>query len=113
MDLRGATIGLAGKEKSSKKNVIEVSPSQTLSSMLSLYKSKSGGYGPMLSVVAMPTRALVSLFLGVAEESERLGVPDPVRHGEHHQRLAQGHLRHHQATGESGTRSPTTPSGNW
>lgn len=43
---------------------------------------------------------LLTLLLHVAQESEWFRILDPVRHREHHQRLAQGHPRHHPSTGK-------------
>lgn len=82
-------MGWASKDKSSKKNVLEVG---RLFFFLCCF------------CVAMVTNVMA---VCVAEDASGLRIPDAVRHGKYHQRLAQSHPGDHQAAGNSHTRTRT------
>lgn len=93
VDLRGATIGWASKDKSSKKNVLEVccllftGSKCVIHAMIFPPKNKSDG---LYLIISSPVK-----------KQERCGVPDTVRHRKHHHWLAQSLNGHHTTTGES------------
>lgn len=102
VDLRGASIAWAGKEKSSKKNVLEVWPQQAsyLPISTAVPNANANANGCLCPVAHAKPHFCLCLSSAVAEESQRLGILDPVRHREHHQRLAQSHQWHHPPAGE-------------
>lgn len=86
MELRGAAIAWASKEKSSKKNVLEVRTGggQT-----------ARGWGSPHGVTPHPNRRHPS----PAEDAGGLRVPHPARLGADRVHVAAGHRRQHRADG--------------